>query len=185
VGFERSLLAAVLAVLHDRRPALPTLVLVRPDDLAAQRLCLVCSAVYAVASATIPLADLRLWFRYVGLVGPERLSSVVPACLSFSPAPLPVHDAALLRILAELPHAATIQQVAAACALSERTLKRKLTTLREAVGIPANGLTRHRPGELGELVSAALAVPAAACGSIDHLSSESSGLVSIQERCGA
>ncbi|HEY0604249.1 MAG TPA: hypothetical protein VGD58_15120 [Herpetosiphonaceae bacterium] len=62
-GFERAVLAALLAELHDRRWPVPTLVLVAPDDLAAQRLSLLCSAVYAVAAETVPLADLRLWFR--------------------------------------------------------------------------------------------------------------------------
>jgi hypothetical protein len=161
VGFERSLLAAVLAELHDRRSPLPTLALVGPDDLAAQRLSLLCSAVYAVASAMIPLVDLRLWFRYVGMVGSQRLVSVQPACLGFTPALLPVHDADLLRILAELPQAATMGQVAAACGLSERTFKRKLMTVRMALGIAANGLTRSRPRELAALVWTALAAPSA------------------------
>jgi hypothetical protein len=55
-------------------------------------------------------------------------------------------------ILAELPHAQTIDQAAQACAMSERTLKRKLTTVREALGIPANGLTRYRPRDLAALL---------------------------------
>lgn len=140
VGFERPVLAALLAELHDRRAPLPTLVLVAPDDLAAQRLSLFCSAVYAVASETLPLADLCLCFRYVGLVGPARLTSVQPACLGMTPASLPIRDGDVLHILAELPHASTIQQAAAACVMSERTLKRKLMM---ALGIPATGVTRH------------------------------------------
>lgn len=156
VGFERSVLAALLAELHVRRPSLPTVALVAPDDLAAQQVCLLCSAIYAVAADTVPLADLRLWFRYVGVVGPERLAAVQPACLGCTPAPRPLLDGDMLRILAELPYAQTIQQAAGACAMSERTLKRKLTTMRLALGIPARGLTRHRPRALAALLWAAL-----------------------------
>jgi hypothetical protein len=46
-------------------------------------------------------------------------------------------------ILAELPHAQTIDQAAQACAM---------TTVREALGIPANGLTRYRPRDLAALL---------------------------------
>lgn len=152
VGFDHATLAALLAELHVRRPPVPTLALVAPDDLSTQRVCLLCSAIYAVATATTPLAELRLWFRYVGLVGPDRLAEVQPACLGFMPPPLPTRDPDLLVILAELPHAQTIDQAAQACAMSERTLKRKLTTVREALGIPATGVTRYRPRDLSALL---------------------------------
>ncbi|HEY0604250.1 MAG TPA: hypothetical protein VGD58_15125 [Herpetosiphonaceae bacterium] len=78
------------------------------------------------------------------------------------PVPLPVRDGDLLRILAELPHASTIQHAAAACMMSERTLKRKLTTLRVALGIPATGLTRYRPRALAALLWIALGTEAGA-----------------------
>lgn len=157
VGFARAELAALLAELHVRRPPVPTVILVAPDDLATQRLSLLCSAVYAMAADTLPLANLRLWFRYVGRVGPDRLAEVQPACLGFIPPPLPTRDPDLLSILAELPHAQTMEQAAQACAMSERTLKRKLTITREALGIPATGLTRYRPRDLATLLWTAFA----------------------------
>ncbi|HEY0735245.1 MAG TPA: hypothetical protein VGD69_10100 [Herpetosiphonaceae bacterium] len=184
VGFERPVLAALLAELHDRRSPLPTLALVAPDDLAAQQVCLLCSGVYAVAADTIPLADLRLWFRYVGLVGPERLASVQPACLGCTPVPLSIRDGDLLRILTELPRAATIQQAAAACVMSERTLKRKLTTLRVALGIPATGVTRHRPPGLAALLWTALGSQAEAWPVLDVEDASSSRLASVQRGAG-
>lgn len=91
-----------------------------------------------------------------GAGGTERLPSVQPACLGVIPTSLLICDGDLLRILAELPHAHTIQRAAAACAMFERTLKRKLTTLRVALGIPATGVTRYRSPELAALLWTAL-----------------------------
>ena len=158
-GLEPTLLAAVLADLHALRSPLPTLALVAPDDELAQRLVPLCQMVYAVVADT-QLAWVPLLLHQVGLVGPARGPQARPAMLGYRPPSVTLTDADLLELLAELPTARTLAEVAQATHLALPTVHRKLGRARAALGIVRSpGRKRATPPELATELIAALRRP--------------------------
>jgi hypothetical protein len=156
---DPALLAAILAELHRARPALPTVALIAPNDALAQRLVPLCGMIYAVVVDT-QLALVPPLLRQVGLVGQQRGPQARLATLGFLPPAVTVTDADLLSILAELPAARALSEVAQATHLSLPTVHRKLKAARAALGIARPpGQKRPTPPELAVEFIAALRQP--------------------------
>ncbi|HEX6288230.1 MAG TPA: hypothetical protein VFZ66_03525 [Herpetosiphonaceae bacterium] len=152
-----------VTVLHElatRYPHVPTLILTRSADRVLHRLAASCPSVYAVASETVPSADLVLWLRHCGAVGPARAPQVRPAYLDVSAPPFTAVDPRFLAILVALAHAPSIERAAAISLLPERTFYRKLRQLRLACNVPAR-MYRGRASALLHLLLDALAAPPA------------------------
>jgi hypothetical protein len=156
VGLEPTLLAAVLAELHEACPPLPTLALVASDDYLAQRLVPLCAAIAAVVADT-QLAWVPLLLRDPGLVSMARPAAVAPATLGVSPPPRRGLEPAVLGLLAALPTARTVTEAATLSRSTPRTVYRRLHQARVALDVTRSpGTKRLTPPELATKLIAAL-----------------------------
>lgn len=145
IGMPPLVLASLLVAIERQqalpaRPGVSTLVgaILDPDDLVARRLVALAPSVRLLMGDTLPWQVLVPWARQLHTLTPvSRVVSVGIAALRRPD--LPSH---FLTILAALPHAASVGEVAEQCALSQATVLRVLARARTALHLPG-GRTRH------------------------------------------
>jgi hypothetical protein len=134
LGFVQS--AALLVELATRRPVIPTIVLVDPDDVALRVILRVCPAIYAILADTEDLRLLGPLIRLGGLCGSERMNDVAPYWSGIPPvqrAPLSLEE---LEVLVALARAENIDDAVEYSGMARRTFYRRLARLRASLGLP-------------------------------------------------
>lgn len=134
LGFVQS--ATLLVELAARRPAVPTIVLVDPDDVALRMILPVCPAIYAVLADTEDLRLLGPLIRLGGLCGTDRLQAIDPYWIGvplIQRPPLSLED---LEILVAMARAENIDDAVERNGMARRTFYRRLARLRAGLNLP-------------------------------------------------
>jgi len=144
--------ALLLAEASNRPSPLPTIVLVREPDSAVQHLAAISPAVYAVFPDTDDFRTLLPVIRLGGMIGEGRRPRVGPLWVGLAVPPQLPLDGNFYPILAALAASACIEEAAERCRIPERTLYRRLSDIRQALGLPPSRLNRYRPLDLARLL---------------------------------
>ena len=134
LGFIQS--AALLVELAARRPAIPTIVLIDPDDVALRVILPVCLAVYAVLADTEDRRLLGPLIRLGGLCGADRLQTIDPYWIGVPPIQHPPITLEDLEILVALARAENIDDAVERSGVARRTFYRRLARLRAGLNLP-------------------------------------------------
>jgi hypothetical protein len=159
VGMCPLTLAAMLVALtqtpasSDRGDLCPPVgVLLDPVARACRQVVALAPEVRLLIGEALPFEHLLPWARHLPAIRPVR-GVIALGVAPLRPLPLP---ALFLRLLAVLPHATSMVDVAERCATSRPTLHRALASTRTVLGLPAGRERRFVPTALAEACVQAL-----------------------------
>lgn len=126
----------------------PVLALVDPASVGAKRLLVLCRAVTVIADNPRTLAI------YLRSTTPIPRTAVRRVWLRVLPPRLPLADADILRIIATLAEAPTMEAAAEQIHIARRTLFRRLQDFRHCLGVACPDAVRHSPLESAQALIA-------------------------------
>jgi hypothetical protein len=134
LGFVQS--AALLVDLATRRPAIPTIVLIDPEDVAIRAILPICPAIYAIVSDTVDLRLLGPLIRLGGICGVDRMHHVEPYWAGVRPIQRTLISLEELEILLAMARAESLEGAVECSGMARRTFYRKLGQLRSNLNLP-------------------------------------------------